>query len=145
MTAAACTQPGCGGTIEDGYCDVCGLAPAPAPPPRRRVRPIRPAAALSPVAGAIGTRSARLGPGAARRSGRVPPAPARHRAAPAGRGRAAAGRPGAAWAPGWWRSRRSRPRPGHRGAGQPAGAGEQALLRRLRAAGRARPGTASPG
>jgi serine/threonine-protein kinase PknG len=39
MTAAACTQPGCGGTIQDGYCDVCGLAPsppqasAPAPPP----------------------------------------------------------------------------------------------------------------
>jgi serine/threonine-protein kinase PknG len=29
MTAAACTQPGCGGTIQDGYCDVCGLAPAP--------------------------------------------------------------------------------------------------------------------
>ena len=33
MTAAACTQPGCGGTIQDGYCDVCGLAPsAPAAP-----------------------------------------------------------------------------------------------------------------
>jgi serine/threonine-protein kinase PknG len=32
MNGAACTQPGCGGTIEDGYCDVCGLAPAPAPP-----------------------------------------------------------------------------------------------------------------
>jgi len=30
MTAAGCTQPGCGGTIEDGYCDICGLAPAPA-------------------------------------------------------------------------------------------------------------------
>ena len=30
MTAATCTQPGCGGTIQDGYCDVCGLAPAPA-------------------------------------------------------------------------------------------------------------------
>jgi serine/threonine-protein kinase PknG len=29
MTAATCTQPGCGGTIQDGYCDVCGLAPAP--------------------------------------------------------------------------------------------------------------------
>ena len=29
MTAVACTQPGCGGTIQDGYCDVCGLAPAP--------------------------------------------------------------------------------------------------------------------
>jgi len=28
MTAEACTQPGCGGTIQDGYCDVCGLAPA---------------------------------------------------------------------------------------------------------------------
>jgi serine/threonine-protein kinase PknG len=28
MTAAGCTQPGCGGTIEDGYCDVCGMAPA---------------------------------------------------------------------------------------------------------------------
>ena len=27
-TAAACTQRGCGGTIEDGYCTVCGLAPA---------------------------------------------------------------------------------------------------------------------
>ena len=30
MTAAACAQPGCGGTIEDGYCTVCGIAPAPA-------------------------------------------------------------------------------------------------------------------
>jgi serine/threonine-protein kinase PknG len=28
MTAEACTQLGCGGTIEDGYCTVCGLAPA---------------------------------------------------------------------------------------------------------------------
>ena len=34
MTAVACTQPGCGGTIEDGYCNVCGLA-APAPAARR--------------------------------------------------------------------------------------------------------------
>ena len=31
MTGAACTQPGCSGTIQDGYCDVCGLAPAPPP------------------------------------------------------------------------------------------------------------------
>jgi serine/threonine-protein kinase PknG len=30
MSAVACAQPGCGGTIEDGYCDTCGLAPAPA-------------------------------------------------------------------------------------------------------------------
>jgi serine/threonine-protein kinase PknG len=32
-----CQRPGCGGTIQDGYCDVCGLAPAagatPAPRP----------------------------------------------------------------------------------------------------------------
>ena len=27
---AACTQPGCGGTIQDGYCDICGT-PAGAP------------------------------------------------------------------------------------------------------------------
>ncbi|HEX7994827.1 MAG TPA: serine/threonine protein kinase, partial [Streptosporangiaceae bacterium] len=25
-TTATCTQPGCGGTIDDGYCIVCGLA-----------------------------------------------------------------------------------------------------------------------
>jgi serine/threonine-protein kinase PknG len=31
MTAAACTQPGCGGTIEDGYCNVCGLAQSAGP------------------------------------------------------------------------------------------------------------------
>ncbi|HEY2284502.1 MAG TPA: serine/threonine protein kinase, partial [Streptosporangiaceae bacterium] len=24
----SCTQPGCGGTIQDGYCDTCGLAAA---------------------------------------------------------------------------------------------------------------------
>ena len=29
MAAAACTQRGCSGMIEDGYCTVCGLAPAP--------------------------------------------------------------------------------------------------------------------
>ena len=28
MTATACDRPGCDGTIEDGYCTVCGLAPA---------------------------------------------------------------------------------------------------------------------
>lgn len=26
-----CTEPGCGGTILDGYCDTCGTAPAPDP------------------------------------------------------------------------------------------------------------------
>jgi serine/threonine-protein kinase PknG len=40
MTAAACAQPGCGGTIEDGYCNICGLAPSTAPPaPARGAAP----------------------------------------------------------------------------------------------------------
>jgi serine/threonine-protein kinase PknG len=29
MTASRCMRPGCDGTIEDGYCSVCGLAPVP--------------------------------------------------------------------------------------------------------------------
>jgi len=35
MTTAMvrCTQPGCDGTIQDGYCTTCGLAAAPVPPP----------------------------------------------------------------------------------------------------------------
>lgn len=28
MSKASCTQPGCKGTIEDGYCDACGMAAA---------------------------------------------------------------------------------------------------------------------
>ena len=28
-----CRRPGCAGTIQDGYCDVCGLAPAGGAPP----------------------------------------------------------------------------------------------------------------
>jgi serine/threonine-protein kinase PknG len=34
MTAIACTQPGCAGTVEDGYCNVCGLAPVTGPSTR---------------------------------------------------------------------------------------------------------------
>src|SRR6516162_8871764 len=49
MTAAACTQPGCGGTIEDGFCNVCGLAPAPVP------------AGLAAGTGAAGTGAAGTG------------------------------------------------------------------------------------
>ncbi|WP_225878029.1 serine/threonine-protein kinase [Spongiactinospora rosea] len=32
---SACTQPGCTGTMEDGYCDTCGMPPAAAPPQER--------------------------------------------------------------------------------------------------------------
>ncbi len=28
-----CTAPGCAGTVEDGYCVVCGMPPTPSPPP----------------------------------------------------------------------------------------------------------------
>ncbi|HZY00195.1 MAG TPA: tetratricopeptide repeat protein [Dermatophilaceae bacterium] len=33
MTTIACTQPGCTGTIQDGYCDVCGSPEGSAPAP----------------------------------------------------------------------------------------------------------------
>ena len=49
MTAARCTQPGCTGTIEDGFCDVCGLAPAPTVPTVSGV--------TGPVSGSSGTGS----------------------------------------------------------------------------------------
>ena len=56
MTATAvgpaCTQPGCTGTIVDGWCDVCGspgtAAAAPAPAPRSHGRP-PPAVAPRPL------------------------------------------------------------------------------------------------
>ena len=56
----ACTQPGCTGTIVDGYCDVCGSPGAPvdaatrhaALAPRRPLR--RPPGRPAPVAAALG-------------------------------------------------------------------------------------------
>ena len=64
MTAAACAQPGCGGVIEDGYCTVCGMAPAPVSAP----------SAASPMSGASGGQgsaswSAGIGTGAGTSSG----------------------------------------------------------------------------
>ncbi len=76
MTAVACTQPGCGGTIQDGYCDVCGLAPAPAPaaaaPPaggRRRARGASATRARSP--GGAGARRLRAEQAEQRRAERI--------------------------------------------------------------------------
>ena len=40
-----CTQPGCGGTIQDGYCNVCGMPAARSaqfPPPGRSPAPLEP-------------------------------------------------------------------------------------------------------
>ena len=59
-----CARPGCTGLIEDGFCDVCGLAPVAGlrQPPARRDRAIRP-----PAASAAGHRGPVLRSGGARR------------------------------------------------------------------------------
>jgi serine/threonine-protein kinase PknG len=76
MTAVACTQPGCGGTIQDGYCDVCGLAPAPAPAvgwaPAPNGGSIRYAGAAPATPGPPGAGSGPSGPGT---SGSAPSGP----------------------------------------------------------------------
>jgi serine/threonine-protein kinase PknG len=46
-TATQCTQPGCNGTIDGGYCTVCGMAAAPAPAPATAA-PAAPAACTQP-------------------------------------------------------------------------------------------------
>jgi serine/threonine-protein kinase PknG len=48
VTAAVCDRPGCDGTIEDGYCVVCGVAPAAGVP-------AAPAAAVSVSAASSGS------------------------------------------------------------------------------------------
>ncbi len=55
---SACTQPGCNGTIEDGYCNVCGMASAGAAAP--------PAGTTASSRTGAGTGSSRTG------SGKVP-------------------------------------------------------------------------
>ncbi|GAA4074986.1 tetratricopeptide repeat protein [Actinomadura miaoliensis] len=46
-----CTAPGCGGTVEDGYCVECGLPPAPAP----QAAPAAPAGDACTQPGCTGT------------------------------------------------------------------------------------------
>ena len=50
-----CTQPGCSGTITDGYCDVCGMAPAESVVEEGAIAPVSKPAAAAPAA-ADGTR-----------------------------------------------------------------------------------------
>jgi serine/threonine-protein kinase PknG len=90
MTALACTQPGCGGTIQDGYCDVCGLAPSPVP--------AAPAAQAGwgPALGAGSIRYAGASPGGATPGGSGPSAPGSG-AGPFGSGPSGSG---AAWSTG---------------------------------------------
>ena len=89
MTTTACGGPGCDGAIEDGYCTVCGLAPA--------------GGAAGPAGGS-----------AARPAGPATSGSAGHPSGSTFVSRSTAGSGRAASAPAWWRSRRSRPatRPG---------------------------------
>src|SRR5205814_1235302 len=60
-----CAEPGCGGDVVDGYCDVCGTAPAasaPEPPATARAEPPSTARAESSPS-ARSARSARSGSG----------------------------------------------------------------------------------
>jgi len=86
-----CTQPGCDGTIDGGFCDVCGLAPAPAlagAGPVSQAAPVaRPGSASVPVTSSAGSRAGSRGSrSGSSRSSRgslgaglvdVPPVPAR--------------------------------------------------------------------
>ena len=157
-TASECTQPGCSGTIDGGYCNVCGLAPArrsasgPGPAasaPRGSGAPA--AAAPAHAAGCSGPSTRyctvvragrRTGPGPRhhRRQGRSRLGGDRQHRAPVAAGQH---RPVVPGQPGRGPGRDPagpRPRPGQRRARRPAGAGEQAVLRELRAAGRPQPG-----
>src|SRR5579859_2982755 len=67
MTTAAtqCTQPDCGGTLDGGYCTVCGMAPASAPSvaaSQERGSPATPAATAG-IGGTLGTRASRASRG----------------------------------------------------------------------------------
>jgi serine/threonine-protein kinase PknG len=90
MTAATatCTQPGCGGTIEDGYCGVCGLAPTPAAVPAA-------SASASAAAGPAGQASAPSASGPAATSAVSASRGSRSRARARGVSRSSRGRLGA--------------------------------------------------
>jgi len=80
---AKCARPGCGGTIEGGYCDTCGLAPDPAPATAAGSAPSASTGSAGP--GSRGTGSRRTRPGSTRSSRghlgaglvEIPPVPAR--------------------------------------------------------------------
>jgi serine/threonine-protein kinase PknG len=76
VTGAPCTQPGCNGHIEDGYCDVCGT-PAGAPAVAARTGSV-PTTAVSPGAQAAtgpSEASARVSTSSGRSSSRLGSAP----------------------------------------------------------------------
>lgn len=79
----ACLQPGCGGQLDDGYCDTCGLAPLPAPLPsgaQEAPAVTSPAPPLSSVASAPSVPSATSAPPTPAAPRTRAPAPRLHRA-----------------------------------------------------------------
>lgn len=54
-----CAEPGCGGTIVDGYCDLCGTAPAPQAARPATAASVRTAASVPTAASAPTARSGR--------------------------------------------------------------------------------------
>ncbi|MFD1115977.1 tetratricopeptide repeat protein [Sphaerisporangium aureirubrum] len=97
-----CEQPGCAGTVMDGYCDTCGMAPVPASSGRHAAPPAgQPGAPGSgpygppgqPGPGQYGAPP--IGPPGAEQSGQptVPPGASW----PGGSQMGASGRPGTAW------------------------------------------------
>jgi len=75
MTVAATKsmQPGCSGTIEDGYCTVCGMAAAPAPAPAAQAAPAAPATCTQPGCGGTCCAGGGIPPGAPNGTGGSPP------------------------------------------------------------------------
>ena len=80
---ATCTQPGCGGTVEDGYCTVCGMAAAPAPVPVTKIGHVQGSVPVSVGTGSSrGTRGGRPTTGRSSRGNlgaglvEIPPIPA---------------------------------------------------------------------
>jgi serine/threonine-protein kinase PknG len=87
--ATTCARPGCGGTIEGGYCDVCGLAAVPA---QQAPAPPGPAGATGSTSGAgSGSYSGSMGSGSGRTGSRTGSRSGRRGSSRASRGHLGAG------------------------------------------------------
>jgi serine/threonine-protein kinase PknG len=73
MTVYVCDQPGCSGTLEDGYCNLCGLAPAPGTEPKTADAKDGGSAGPTGSRSSAGQRRGSLGAGLVE----IPPTPAR--------------------------------------------------------------------
>ena len=140
----ACLRPGCTGAIEDGFCNVCGMAPAATPTPAPE--PVAVSSSSAPVATTGSVRTDQISP---RSSSLTSGSPLSVRGSRTTSGGSMSSRTGS--------SRTGSSRRGRLGAGlvevppvptatrpsrpgQPGGAGGQAVLRQVRQPGRPRQG-----